>query len=93
MALYLLLPMDQVLFLLLLLPSTSVLPLPIFKLILCSSHVVAVVAAAPTAPTAANNDDDDDDDDDDYANEYDLTPDASFFVGFRNHFSSYHLIP
>ena len=49
--------MDQVLLFLLLLPSTSVLPLPIFELILCSSHVVAVVAAA--APTAADDDDDD----------------------------------
>jgi len=46
--LYLLPPMDRVL--LLLLPSTSIPPLPLFELFLCSSLVAAV----------ANNDDDDD---------------------------------
>ena len=49
--------MDQVLLLLLILPSTSVPPLPIFELFLCSSHVVA---AATTAATTAAADDDDD---------------------------------
>ena len=47
MALYLLPPMDRVL-LLLLLPSTSVPPLPLFELFLCSSLVA----------TAADDDDD-----------------------------------
>ena len=41
------------------------------------------------APTAA----DDDDGIVNYVDEYDLASAASLFVGFRNRFWSYHLIP
>ena len=62
--LYLLLPINRVI--LLLLPSISFKPLPLFELFLCSSLV-----------TTAN-----DDDNDDYANEYDLIPAVSLFIEF-----------
>ena len=55
-ALYLLLPMDRVLLLLLIVPSTSVLPLLLFELFLCSSLV-----AADADADAADDDHDDDD--------------------------------
>ena len=53
MAFYLLPPIGRVLLFLLILPSTSVPPLPLFEMFLCSSLVTAA-------------DDDDDDDDDEY---------------------------
>ena len=56
--LYLLPPIDRVLLLLLILPSTYVPPLPLFEMFLCSSLVTAA----------------DDDDDDEYADEYDVAP-------------------
>ena len=78
-----------------LLPSISVPPLPAFELFFFSCHVVGnfvvdVVFAVAAAPTAANIDVDDDDD---YVNEYDIAPDASLFVGFRNQYLPYQLVP
>mmetsp|Transcript_45921 Transcript_45921/g.51363 ORF Transcript_45921/g.51363 Transcript_45921/m.51363 type:complete len:102 (-) Transcript_45921:68-373(-) len=72
-----------------LLPSITVPSLPAVELLLF------IQSAAAATASAANDDDDDDDDDDYYANAYDFTtiPNASVFVGFRNQFLPYQLVP
>jgi len=67
-----------------LLPSITGLPLQAIELILFSQ------SAAAAAATVA---DDDDDNADDCVDEYDLAPAASVFVGFRNQYLPYQLVP
>ena len=55
--------------------------------------IAAIRVAAATPPPVADNDATAADDNDDYANAYDLTSTASFFIGFQNQQLAYQLFP